>query len=90
MSRSMNYAAHWLEHDGKHVVVDGIAYTIKATSYMAVYPYAEERVSVYAAPVSKQSKYYRDIKRYLGDDWSTDVLDSENEWKFLQAAQSAT
>lgn len=81
----------WLAHDGKHVVVDRIAYTIHAKTYTVRYPYREDVITVTAEPCNKQSTYYRTIKAQLGDDWYTDILDSEPEIfvKFMTAAEAA-
>lgn len=66
----------WLEHDGKIVTIDGIKHRLKVSTTKAVYPRRETTVSVYASPVNRQSQYYKSTKRKLGDDWSTDVLES--------------
>ena len=66
----------WLEHDGKKVRLHGHAHTLKVRSYEAIYPYAHTVLHVSAEPVNKETRYYQDIKRQLGDDWSTDVLRS--------------
>lgn len=69
----------WLEQDGKKVKLDGFAHVIKVTVINASYPYPHEAIDVSAEPINKNSKYYRDIRHKLGDDWSTDVLDSDPE-----------
>lgn len=91
MARSADFYSDWLQHDGKRVVVNGIAYVLHATSFMARYPYTQEMVSVQAEPVNKQSRFYREAKAQLGDDWTTDVLDSDSEVvaQFWQAAMAA-
>lgn len=89
MSRSRTYAEPWLEFDGLQVVVDDVLYTLHVSCYEAIYPYPESRVSVMAEPVNKHTVYYQTAKRYLGDDWSIDVLESDNEYLWLQAARTA-
>ena len=71
--------AQWLNHDGKRVYLHGYAYTLKASTHEAIYPYAHTVLVVHAEPVNKQSKYYRAVKADLGDDWSMDVLGSNPE-----------
>ena len=77
MSKSLEHYSEWLEHDGKVVYIDQLAYNIKVRTYTARYPYEQQMITVDAEPKNKQSKYYREIKQHLGDDWSTDVLDSD-------------
>lgn len=75
--RDLEYYREWLEANGKEVLLDGLAYRLKVTTFMAVYPYRREVISVMAEPVNKNSRHYLEVKRDLGDDWSTDVLDSD-------------
>lgn len=88
MARSLQHYQGWLAYDGTRVVVDGLAYTIKVRTFTAIYPYPEERISVYAEPCNKRSQRYLATKAQLGDDWSTDILDSDLEVfvKFMTAA----
>jgi hypothetical protein len=88
---ALEHYAGWLAHDGKHGVVDGIAYTIHAKTYTTRYPYREEVITVTAEPCNKQSKYYRTIKAQLEGDWYTEILDSDPETfvKFMTAAEAA-
>lgn len=73
------YGETWEKHDGKEVTIDGYKYILRVSVYNAVYPYEHKAISVYADPKNKDCKYYQDVKRELGDDWSTDVLDSDPE-----------
>ena len=66
----------WQSQHGKRFIVNGLAYTIDVSVIMAVYPRREERLSVYARPVNRRSKVYKQVKANLGDDWDTDVLGS--------------
>ena len=66
----------WLEHDGKICIVDGLKCRVKVVTGKAIYPYPHSTIEVSAVPVSKQSKKYKKIKDQLGDDWSTDLLES--------------
>ncbi len=36
-------------------------------------------IDVSAEPINKNSKYYLEVKKELGDDWSTDILESGDE-----------
>lgn len=84
-----NYHQEWLDYHGLKVLYEGRAYRLEARSFTPVH--GEDRITVFATPVNKSSKMYREVKRTLGDDWSTDVLNStiEIEWDFLQAARKA-
>lgn len=66
----------WQRQHGKRVIVNGLAYVLDVSVIKAVYPRREERLSVYAKPVNRRTKVYRQIKADLGDDWDTDVLGS--------------
>lgn len=76
MARSFQFYGDWAQYHGRKVMIDGLAYTLKVNTYMASYPRREMLISVYAEPVNKHSKHYLETKRQLGDDWSTDVLES--------------
>lgn len=69
----------WLEHDGKTVYLGGVAYVVKVNTWRAQYPYEVDVIAVHAEMKNKNSALYRDVKRSLGDDWSTDVLDSDEQ-----------
>lgn len=76
----MHFLEHhkeWLNYDGCKVILNGIAHNIMVSTHKAFYPYECDIITVHADPVDKRTKYYQDIKRELGDDWSTDVLDSD-------------
>ena len=66
-----------LENNGATVRLHGYAHRLEVSTYKAVYPYEERRITAYATPVSKTSKWYRETGRELGDDWSTDLLASD-------------
>lgn len=76
MSRSYKYNSYWVELDGYEVTLDGHAHIIRVSSYMAIFPYRQRVITVYAVPNDTDSEWYRTIRRKLGDDWSTDVLES--------------
>lgn len=68
----------WKRQHGKRTIVNGIAYRLNVSVVQAIYPYKHESLSVYAVPLNKRSKVYKQVKanfRYP-DDWSTDVLQS--------------
>lgn len=77
--KSLKFYQEWLEHDGRVVKIDGLNYRLRVRTFQAIYPSPENKITVYATPVNKNSKYYQEVKRQLGDDWSTDVLDSSLE-----------
>lgn len=70
---------YWHTYSGKIVLIDGIQHRLRVREYTARYPREERRIDVSAEPVSKSSRYYRETKQSLGDDWSIDVLDSDCE-----------
>lgn len=76
MARSTRFYGEWIEHDGKVVVIDGLKCRLRCRVHQQHYPYPDEVISVDAEPISKTSTRYREIRRRLGDDWSTDVLNS--------------
>jgi hypothetical protein len=71
------YGKTWEGYEGKTVIVDGLKCRLRVQVYQARYPYPGKQIEVSAVPVSKTSKRYREVKAYLGDDWSTDVLSSD-------------
>lgn len=77
----------WLKHHGKVVKVDGKKYKISASSHDAIYPYKHKSYTASAEMVDKNDPEYLTTKKDLGDDWSTDLLDSDPEVaaKFLKA-----
>lgn len=77
MARNAEFYKHWLEHDGKTVTIDGIKHVLRVNCYEVIYPYRHQVISVYAEVKNKNTKYYRDLRREYGDDWSTDVLESD-------------
>ena len=74
----------WLEHDGKTVYLQtetGKPYAcyVRVNTVLCRYPYEYRGITVYAEPINKQAKHYRELRRKLGDDWDTDILDSSLE-----------
>jgi hypothetical protein len=65
--------------NGRRYVMDGIAGVIRFKSYKAIYPYDRVVHSVWheAAGEGKDSPRYQETKRELGDDWVTDLTDSD-------------
>jgi hypothetical protein len=74
MSYDLHYYENWLGHNGKTVLINGIKHKLEVRTHRAIYPRRYIAVTVYAAPINRNTKYYRDTKAKLGDDWSTDVL----------------
>lgn len=68
---------NWLEHNGKVVKINGILHILRVDHYEATYPYRHWTITVHAEVKDKSTKYYRDRKQEMGDDWSTDVLESD-------------
>jgi len=87
MSRSFNIYGYWQEANGRHVKIDGHAYKLRVNVDNAVYPYPQKVIRVYADPINKNAAWYQKIKRELGDDWSTDVLESDVELTCSVASQ---
>ena len=79
MARSTQVYGEWAQHDGRTVTVGGLKCRLRCNVFMARYPVAQEMISVHAEPISRTSKAYRETRAALGDDWSTDVLDSDIE-----------
>ena len=73
------YAEQWEQHDGALVTVDGLRCKLRVESYEAIYPYRHRVLNVRAVPTraAKRSEVYRSVRADLGDDWSTDVLESD-------------
>ena len=67
----------WMAQTGKVVTLDGIKHVLRVESYRAIYPYVRDVLKVWATPVNRRSRYYQDVRARLGDDWSTDVLESD-------------
>ena len=71
----------WFDHNGKTVKVDGKAYKINVRGYEVIYPYKHTTLYVDAELVNKKCREYVETKAKLGDDWSTDVLQSDPEFQ---------
>lgn len=78
MSKDLRFYKKWLDANGKIVDINGKKYKIKVSAYGAVYPYERMVISVYADMIDKNDPEYIEIKKVLGDDWSTDVLESND------------
>ena len=77
MSKDMRYETfNWLAHKNVVIKIDGIKHRLKVDTFRATYPHQHTRINVMVEPINKNTKYYLETKRDLGDDWSTDVLDS--------------
>lgn len=64
----------WLNHDGQTVKINGLAHKLEVSTLNV--RDGQTKLSVYATPSNKNSEYYKEFKRKLGDDWATDVLES--------------
>lgn len=60
--------------------LDGIDVQIKRESYLAIYPYRRQVTRFIAQPTKRaqNTRAYRDVRRTLGDDWITDLTNSDN------------
>lgn len=76
MSRTYEFYSEFEQHNGKTVMIDGMKCRLEVSVSQAIYPYDHKAISVYATPISKNSKHYRESKAILKDDWSYDVLES--------------
>lgn len=65
--------------DGKTYTLNGVSGKITYTERQAIYPYPRtvQKIEHEADTVGKQSIEYREAKRMLGDDWLSDITDSE-------------
>ena len=66
----------WERHDGKLVTVNGLRCKLRVRTYDDC-PVAVITVSAEPTAHAKQSEVYRAVRADLGDDWSTDVLESD-------------
>ena len=80
MSQDLSRREFWLEANGKTVKVQGKKYKIKVSSWKAIYPYKRYVISVMAEMVDKDDPEYIEVRRILRDDWSTDVLESGDDF----------
>lgn len=81
MAKLHQYYSDWEQYNGRKVKVDGIECEIKVDIYTRKYPTEALMISVYAEPTAraKRTEQYKEARRKLGDDWATDVLDSDIE-----------
>jgi len=80
MAQDLSRKEFWLEANGKVVEVQGKKYKIKVSSWQAIYPYKRYVISVDAEMVNKNDPEYIEIRQKLGDDWSTNVLESGEDF----------
>ena len=80
MSHDLRGREHWVGANGKIVTIEGKKYKIKVSSYKAISPYERMVISVLAEMMNKSDPEYLNTKLILGDDWSTDVLDSGDDF----------
>ena len=80
MSQDLSKKEYWLEANGKTVKVEGKKYKIKVSSWKAIYPYERYVISVMAEMVNKDDPEYIEVRGILRDDWSTDVLESGDDF----------
>ena len=64
-------------NNGKQLTMpDGTAVTLRVNIWNAIYPYKHQVIRAMLDPVNKQAESYQKTRRELGDDWSTDLLES--------------
>jgi hypothetical protein len=87
---SNTYLEVFQDFDGKIVHYKGIAHKIKYLEFIAIYPYNHISRSVDLIPVDKTTKYYQDIKKQLGDDWTVDLssVPDDEYIKILEECQT--
>lgn len=89
MSKPLSdFNSQWIKHHGATVKIGKHAHVIKVSVYDAIYPVHQRVISVYADPVNKHSVEYLKTKKILGDDWSTDLLESECGDEVFQQLQN--
>lgn len=73
----------WSKFDGKAVKIDGLNCKIRVSSYWGKYPCKRLIINVDAVPTPEAMKteFYRNRRAELGDDWFTDILNSEPEFQ---------
>lgn len=79
MSKPLDNYSCWLDADGKIVTINDKEYKIRVTTHKAIYPYERWVINVSAIMVDQTDPEYLRIKNDLGDDWSTDVLESGDD-----------
>ena len=69
----------WERHNGAIVVVGGLRCRLRVESYEAIYPYVHTVFKVSAVPTgsARRTATYQRTRAELGDDWDTDVLESD-------------
>jgi hypothetical protein len=84
MARSLEHYSDWLDYEGKvYVDPDVGRCKIRIHLFTAVYPYRMEAISVYGDPLNKRNKHYQAVRQQLGDDWSTDILESGPDYQAM-------
>ena len=69
-------------HKGKRVKVWGRMYIVGYDEHRAIYPYKHVVRNIWLDPVNKNSMWYRDLRRKLGDDWVTDAWSVTDEKQY--------
>lgn len=88
MATLSEYNSEWLKYDGLKIRVDGKLWKVRASTHEAIYPYRHTSLHVEASIVDRNDPEYVETRRKLGDDWSTDVLESDS-LVWLLAARKA-
>ena len=70
------------KHKGKRVKIWGRMYTVGYREDHVIYPYKHLSREIWLDPVNKNSTWYRDIRRKLGDDWVTDAWSVTDEKQY--------
>jgi hypothetical protein len=80
MAKLHEFYSDWEQYHGRKVIVGGLSCTLQVSVYSGIYPYPAKWISVFAEPTkgAKNTNSYRNDRAKLGDDWSFDVLESEN------------
>lgn len=77
-----------IENIGHTFTLAGINVQLKRESYNAIYPYPHRVVRIIAHPTvaGQRTNLYRSYRDTLGDDWVTDMTQSDNLIDALELA----
>lgn len=78
MSKFISFIGNKL--DGKRYTLNGVSGVIKYSERQAIYPYVRtvQEITHEADATGKHSVEYQEAKRYLGDDYVSDLTNSES------------
>jgi hypothetical protein len=64
---------------GRTIILNGIERVVRFSAYEAIYPYRHTVRNLHAEPTAKgkRTEAYQSEKHILGDDWFTDLAESD-------------